>query len=267
MKVLFAITTANQIEYTIKIFDSLTKCKLDNIDVVVFDDASNDGTVKWCEDKDIQVVSKKEPKGLTHSWNLAYKKFKKENYTHLILSNNDLVIPENAIANILKLNEKYAIVGPLSTEKGVGHQPLQNIKNYYDFEWDEYDFKNTKKIQDYITENNSEKTNLQVSYINGFFFSLSRKIIDYELPDGNIFDSTNINVGNESELCDRVKDNIAITLEAYIFHFKGISFKDINFDQQHFTHNIYRDLNWREAEKLKKSFFKRLLYKIKHRYK
>ena len=267
MKILFAITTANQLDYTVKIIDSLNNCGINNTDIVIFDDASNDGTVVWCHKNKIEIITKEEPKGLTHSWNLAYKKFKSENYDHLILSNNDLIIPKNAIENLIEVNNKYTIAGPLSTLKGVGHQPLQDVRNYYNFEIDEYDFKNTQDIQNHLIQNPLEKKNEHVDFINGFVFSMNRTIIEYELPDGNLFDPSNINVGNESELCERVKPLIGIALNAYIFHFKGVSFKDINFDKQPFTHNVYRDLNLHEAEQFKKNPLRKLLFKLKRKFK
>ncbi|PCJ01425.1 MAG: hypothetical protein COB15_00440 [Flavobacteriales bacterium] len=267
MKILFAITTANQLSYTIKIIQSIRVHKNKNIDVVIFDDASNDGTQEWCKKNNLEIITKKTPEGLTHSWNLAYKKFKNEDYSHLILSNNDLIIPVNAIENLIEANNKFVIAGPLSTKKGVGHQPLQNVKLYYDINSDEYEYKNTSAIQNVISEDTSSKKSKQVDFINGFIFSMDRRIIDYERSDGNIFDPKNINVGNESELCERVKPNIGIALKAYIFHFKGVSFKDINFDNQPFTHNVYRDLNWQEAEQLKKNPLKKLLFKLKRKFK
>lgn len=269
MKVLLAITTANQLEYTIKIISSLSNSKPDYVDVVIFDDASSDGTIEWCKENNIEIVSKPESKGLTHSWNLAYKKFKDDGYNHLILSNNDLIIPKNSIENLINLNKTYTIVGPLSTKKGVGDQPLQNVREYYNFSTDEYNYTNTLEVQEHINSANLNPSFKVSQLLNGFIFSLNRTIISYELNDGNIFDPKNINVGNETELCNRVSENetLAIALNAYIFHFKGVSFQDINFDNQSIEFNIYRDLNWQEAQLLKKSPIKRFLFKLKRKFK
>jgi GT2 family glycosyltransferase len=267
MKVLFAITTANQLDYTIKIIESLNKCNLNFIEVIIFDDASNDGTVDWCNKNNIQIVTKITSKGLTHSWNLAYKKFKSGDYTHLILANNDLIIPSGAIEKLIISNDSFVIVGPLSTKKGVGHQPLQDVKAYYDVKLDEYNFKNTQDVQNEILKHQLEQNFKQVDFVNGFIFSMNRKIIDFEISDGNLFEPKNINVGNESELCERVKPNIGIVLNSYIFHFKGVSFQDFNFDKQDIAYNIYRDLKWQEAKQLKKSVIRRLFFKLKRRIK
>jgi GT2 family glycosyltransferase len=269
MKVLLAITTANQLHYTKLMINSFPKTHLNSISLCVFDDASTDGTVEWCKENNIEVVTKHEPMGLTHSWNLAYKKFKTEKFDHLILSNNDVIIPDEALDELLSINKKNTIVGPLSTKIGVGHQPLQDLRNYYSFDLDEYDYLNTNKIQQEINKTSNTEKEKIVSYINGFIFFLNKDILMFELSDGNLFDSKNINVGNESELCERVnkKYPIAIALKSYIFHFKGVSFKDINFDNQTIDHNIYRNLNWKEAQELNKNPFKKLIFKIKRRLK
>ena len=48
-KILLAITTYNQSEYTKLCFDSLKNLE-DDIDVLVIDDCSTDNTVKLCEE-------------------------------------------------------------------------------------------------------------------------------------------------------------------------------------------------------------------------
>ena len=249
-------------EYTIRVIDSLKHCQLKNVEVVIFDDASEDGTVQWCQKNDIEIHTKDKSKGLTHSWNEAYKKFKYENYTHLVLANNDIIVPKNSIDNLVKTNKQFIISGPLSTEKGVGHQPLQNVRIYHEFEYDEYNFENTQFIQDRVSPINDC---IKVDYINGFVFSMNRRIIDFELDDGNLFNPKNINVGNESELCQRVGNNIGIALDSYIFHFKGISFENITSKSLSIEDNIYRELNWKEAQKMKKNWLFRMFFLIRRK--
>ncbi|MCO6500005.1 MAG: glycosyltransferase [Vicingus serpentipes] len=266
-RALLAFTTANQLEYNIKGINSIMANKPDYIDVVIYDDASNDGTVDWCKDNDIPIVTKEKAKGLTHSWNLAYQKFKKDGYKYLMFSNSDIVVPKDALEAVIELNKKYIIVSPLSTRKGVGHQPQQDIRNYYNPSFDEYDFTNTDKIQEFINEHKLDPDYKKVDYINGFFFSVNRDIIQYEYSEHELFHPGNHNVGNEHELCERVTEPIAIVLNAYIFHFKGISLEVTNLDNQSYEYNIYRDLNWQQAEKIKSSAWRKLWFKIKYKLK
>lgn len=263
-RTLLAFTTANQLEYNVKGIRSILENKSENIDLVVFDDASNDGTVEWCKDNNIPIVTKDKALGLTHSWNLAYQKFKHENYKHLIFANSDIIVPKGALEKLLEQNQKYIIVSPLSTLKGVGHQPLQDVKKYYTLNKDEYDYLNTQAIQDQIDNSDSELTK-EVDYINGFFFSVNRDVINYEYSKDQLFDPNTINVGNEDDLCKRVKQPIAIVLNSYIFHFKGVSLEVTNMDQQSYDLNIYRNLNWQQAEELKNNPTKKLLFKVKYK--
>ena len=103
--------------------------------------------------------------------------------------------------------------------------------------------------------------------INGFFFSVNRDVIKYEYSDTELFNPKTINVGNEDDLCKRVKQPIAIVLNSYIFHFKGVSMEVTNMDSQSYDLNIYRNLNWQEAEALKNSPLKKMWFKINHRVK
>ncbi|MDF1672246.1 MAG: class I SAM-dependent methyltransferase [Vicingaceae bacterium] len=266
-RTLLAFTTANQLEYNIKGLKSIFENKPDYIDVVVYDDASIDGTIEWCRDNNIPIITKEKALGLTHSWNLAYKKFKSENYKFLMFSNSDIIVPKKSLEAILHQNENYIIVSPLSTKKGVGHQPKQDVRNFYDLPFDEYNYLNTEKVQEYINQNQVSQKSKEVDYINGFFFSVNRDIIEYEYSDNELFYPGNQNVGNEHELCQRVKKSIAIVTNSYIYHFKGVSLEVTNLDNQSYEYNIYRDLNWQQAEKIKKSKWRKFWFKVKYKLK
>lgn len=265
-KTLLAFTTANQLEYNIRGVRSIIENKPDYVDLVVFDDASNDGTVEWCKDNAISIVTKEQSKGLTNSWNLAYAKFKQENYKHLIFANNDIIVPKNAIHQLISQNDEYAIVSALSTKKGVGHQKLQDIRKYYDFDFDEYDYTNTQIVQNFIDNASLPEKIKDIEYINGFFFSINRSIIAYEYSENQLFNPKSVNVGNEDELCQKVKEPIGVVLNSYIFHFKGVSLEIYNPDNLSFDYNIYRDFNWQKVNELKNSTLKNRWFKIKNRF-
>jgi len=264
-RTLLAFTTANQLEYNIKGIKSILTNKPEYVDLIVFDDASNDGTVEWCRDNNLTIVTKITAKGLTHSWNLAYQLFKEEGYKHLIFSNSDIIVPKRALEHLLSQNEKFIIVSPLSTKKGVGHQPLQDVKTYHQFNEDEYNYENTQIIQDRIHQSHSTDVAREINYINGFFFAVNREIINYEYSKTELFNPKNHNVGNEDELCKKVTQPIAIVTNSYVFHFKGVSIEVTNMDNQNYDLNIYRNLNWQDADKLKNSLLRKLWFKIRYK--
>lgn len=262
-KTLLAITAANQWEYTEACLLSLQTCDLADIDVVVFDDASKDNTPGHCSEMGITCITKPKPLGLTDSWNRAYAHYKAGNYENLIISNNDILVPRGALDALINGLNDYCIVGPLSTEKGVGHQPEQYVGKHHTLATNPAEPDNFQLIQD---ELNPGTATSQLNYVNGFCFAMNRDIVNYELPDGNLFDPKHINVGNEDELCGRVKPSIGVALGSFIFHFKGVSFPG-SINEQDINTNIYRDLTWDKAEALSNSSMKRIVHNLKLRLK
>ena len=126
------MTTANQLEFTKKAFESLKKTKeYPSMDIFLIDDASDDDTVNYCLENNMNHITKDYPRGLIDSWNIAYQQFKKGNYDYIIYANNDILVPSGAVQNILDMAKSHVVVGALSTLKGVGHQPLQALENNY----------------------------------------------------------------------------------------------------------------------------------------
>lgn len=270
-RTLLVFTTANQIYYNIKGIQSVLENKPENSDLLVVDDASNDGTVEWCLENNIKIITKETPKGVTNSWNTGYLKFKKENYDNVFFLNSDILVPQNALQNMINHLKTYNVITPLTTLKGAGHQPLQDVKKYYNFETDEYIPENVYQIQKTIGK--ESKSPVQLDYVNGFFFGVNRNVIACEYKKDILFNSDQINVGSENSFCERVNqvytDKIALDLGSFVFHYKGVSLQVTNLDDQDYQYNIYRDLTWKEANELSKSKIKKslfiLLYKLKNR--
>ncbi|MBI4945019.1 MAG: glycosyltransferase family 2 protein [Bacteroidetes bacterium] len=259
-RTLLVITTANQVEYTKWAVESIRNCALQNVDLLVVDDCSIDGTVQYCNEQKIPVYTKTKPLGLTNSWNVGYKYFKENNYQNLILANNDILVPQGAIENLLECLEKDILVGVMSSLKGVTFDPIQALKSNHTISIDDENPDNYQKIQDHLNNLKSESKTKIEKTINGFFFGLNRSVSKYELPDGNLFDPLNINVGNESELCERIKEEKVFCLLSFVFHYKGISFGDHKIDK---NYDYGRNLTWADAKMLKKSILKQYWYRFK----
>lgn len=260
MKTLLAITTANQWEYTDTCLLTL-KDAPDDVVVRVYDDASIDGTPDKVRSAGFECISKPSSVGLTDSWNKAYHDFRDGGFEALILSNNDVLYPKGSIDALLEGLKTHVIVGPTSTTKGVGHQPEQAISKHHELPMDETDPEQFESIQQAIADSHEVK---DLPYVNGFCFAMNRRIIDHERTDGNLFDPSNVNVGNEDELCRRVSDGIGTVTNSFIFHFKGMSFQG-KLHEQDIHSNIYRDLTWEESAKLENSAARKLLFKLKKR--
>ncbi len=233
MKVLFAITTFGESHYTKLCLDSISLINEIEFDLLIIDDCSKDDTIKICNNYHVDIITKDTPKGLTDSWNIAYKYFKKNNYDLLILSNNDILTSENSINELVKCSNFAPIICPLSTDKGVGNRNWQSIHNYYSF---------TKKfvnkpnnfnlVQNEIIRLNNFRYEflrpVRMKKFSGFFFLMNKKIIEFEFDNNLLFNPSNINVGNEDELNDRliIKGEYSLLCKtSFVYHFKGISFK------------------------------------------
>lgn len=221
-KVLIAVTTYNQLEMTKKCLSYLEKL---GHDILVIDDCSTDGTPSKLFNrygvKAFDLYPKDERKGLTDSWNIAYDIFKDSDFTHLILMNNDVLIPKGAIENMLS---DYPLVVPRTNPKGAGYackgQAIEgSVLNY---EADAENPDNMQKIQDFMGFTGIYFN--KASCWTGFCMCFSRKIIEYEREDGNLFDHSRINVGNDDDLASRVPCQIA--LGSFVYHFKGKSFNN-----------------------------------------
>ena len=240
-KTLLVITTYNQSEYTKNCFESL-KLLTDDVDVVIIDDCSTDNTIDLCNEYGYEVITKDEGKGLTHSWNLGYDKFKKEGYQYFILANNDILIPSSAISELENTFEKwpFSLIVPLSTSLGVGHNQQQSIEKYYEgIAPDCNQPENFQKIQDYMLSHvKKELTKANELYqmdpfrmkmFNGFFFMMNRNIINYEQTDTELFKSEFVMTKNEDTFnWDKLipnNDFSAICKSSFIFHYKGITTK------------------------------------------
>lgn len=221
MKTLIAFTTYNQIEYTKKLVNCLKEITIPNLDIIFIDDVSKDGTQKFIKELSFNIIERNQPKGLTWSWNIAYRKFKNEGYDCLILSNNDVLFTKESLLNLINATKKHSLVCPLSTQKGAGHNwknqaislHYSNLSNLAEAP------KNLIKVQSGL-----KNITVKMNKFNGFMFAMSRKIIQSEFNKDNLFNPANTNIHQEGDLQGRLKEAPALCLGSFVYHFKGVSF-------------------------------------------
>jgi len=221
MKILLAITTYNQIEYTKILINSLKEINIPNLDVMFFDDVSTDGTQKYVKDLGFTLYERNSPLGLTYGWNHAYRIFKEGNYDILILSNNDVILEQRALSNLINATINRQIICPLTTKNGAGHNAEnQNVLVHYPNIGVLVDKPgNFKRTQERL------KSGIKaMKKFNGFMFSMSRSIIQSEYDNMNLFDPSNVNIHQEGDLQKRLKELPHVCLDSFIFHYKGVSF-------------------------------------------
>jgi GT2 family glycosyltransferase len=215
------MTTYNQVHYTVKAIRSL-KAVDEKFDLVVFDDFSSDRTVPCLMDLGITVVSSDRPRGLTNSWNLAYKMFLDSRYDALIIANNDILVPRGALGELYNLLGSSQVVVPMTTQLGCGHNADQSIRIHHPYisesvvnQPEQY-----QRVQDSIRRANP----ISMKKFNGFFFLMGRNIVKSEYRPGVLFNPLMLNVGNEDDLNARLKVRPVLCRTSFLFHFKGVSF-------------------------------------------
>lgn len=245
-QLLICFTTANQWPYTKQCLLSLQAAKLRiPHQVLIVDDASEDGTPQFCEDMGYQVIRKSKPAGVTDSWNRAYRAFVEGDYEFLVIANDDVLIPCGALERLIKPLSRFDLVGPMSSDFGAGHQPAQAFQKHYRCEVDESLPENYQPIQDFIAAQDPVEDCHELPYVNGFFLAFSRRILRYEYPDGNLFRPEYVNVRNEDELCERMIGGKGVCLNSFVYHFKGRSFE---FHRHHGQLVYSRNLTWKQAQ-------------------
>jgi glycosyltransferase involved in cell wall biosynthesis len=218
-KTLICITTANQVEYTQKALQSIADARIAvPYELLVIDDASDDGTVELCQSLGVRVIPKTKAFGVTDSWNRAYREFVEGDYESLILANNDVLIPRGALEALVATLKTHILAAPMSTENGVGSQPLQAVGRYFHLPFDETNPDNVQLVQDYLNAHPLAQPVPELPFLNGFFLAMSRRIRAFELNDGNLFQGHNVNVRNEDELCARVLEPKGVSSQIKILH-------------------------------------------------
>ena len=260
-KLLFAITTYNDLEYTKICLDSLKEVKDIDLDIIIIDDYSDDDTVNWCKSNGYKVLERPKPLGLTYSWNEAYKYFKSNNYKYLVISNSDVVIPNNSLSELAKVLDKYpsSTVVPMSTKKGVGHNPVQDIGNFFpDLKGLSENPNSYQMVQDSLLSMKEKLKStkdlymidpFRMKHFNGFFFMFNRNVTNYEHKDGWIFNPKNIMTKNEDDFNWQSllpnNDNAWVCRTSFIYHFKDMScqntkLKDVGESEQDFLNERNR---------------------------
>lgn len=237
-RILFAVTTFNQADYTARCLESLAG---NECDVVVFDDCSTDHTADICSRYGVQFVRRIFPRGLTHSYNLAFRRFLRCKYDQLVVANNDVLVPAGTVEIVSSHLDHLPYVGVLTRPGDRTVFRSHNIANYHklppDVDPDNSD--HYQMVADAIRKANSSA--LRVPCLYGFFFGVSRKIERYAFAGGFLFDPRLKNTRQEYDLASRTGGG-HVCLDAFVYHHKGVStgVTDVRCEQFKETRNDLR---------------------------
>jgi hypothetical protein len=128
---LIVFTTCDQLAMTILSLQYLTlhiessSSRTTIADLLIVDDHSVDGTVEYLRKRGFAVITKDEATGLTDSWNIGYRTAIALGYDHILFTNNDVLITSGSLELMNQALQTHAMVLPITTDKGAGHNPLQ----------------------------------------------------------------------------------------------------------------------------------------------
>eukprot|EP01031_Cornospumella_fuschlensis_P034176 gene34176-41370_t len=242
-RTLIVYTTCNQLQVTLRTLPAL-HVPAELADLVVVDDHSADGTPQALQRRGYAVVAKPRAEGLTDSWNVGYRLAVALGYAHVLFINNDVLVPPHALRLLHWSLAQHALVTPMTTERGAGHNPAQSLsrllelpaalRSYAD------DPRNARALQSLLLA----KFNLNLQArpnetcaaqpsqhqgrpkFNGFCFGVNlRRIAPAAFArDALLFDPAQRIVGQEDSLVARMASQSLAPMVlpcAFLFHFKA----------------------------------------------
>ncbi len=222
------IPTYNNQSFLKTAIDSIlsnTKLKLE---IIIIDDGSESNELKEYFKTDRAFRFLKIFKIICNEKNIGYLKSVNKGISfcsaqYILLINNDVFVPPQAIENMLKSlieNPNFGAVGPYSNFAF----PNQCLKlEYTDPLTNPYDlFKKLKKL------GNIEPPYQEIAYLSGFCLMLRKDVIDIVSIDGKLFDEIyEYGYFEDSDLCLRIRGlgyKLIIIRNSYIHHYGSKTF-------------------------------------------
>jgi len=134
------ICNFNKVDYLKGCLESLYKSNFENLsyDVIVVDNASNDGSSKFVKDNypQIKLLQNRTNKGGSGGFDRGIKYAIQEMYKYVVLLDNDILLEEDTILNLfkyIKTNPKVGVVGSKICTMD-NRNILQEMGSFIDFE-------------------------------------------------------------------------------------------------------------------------------------
>lgn len=217
MKTSIIILTYNKLEFTKQCIESIREYTLaDTYELIIIDNCSNDGTIKWLkEQSDIKVIFNKENLGFPKGCNQGIEISTGDN---ILLLNNDVIVTENWLSNLttaLYSQEDVGAVGPITNSAAY----YTAISTSYNTLAEMHDFART------INQISQEKWEERLKLI-GFCMLIKREAIDKigfldeRFTPGNFEDD---------DYSIRLRKNgykLLLCRDTFIHHYGSVSWRD-----------------------------------------
>ena len=219
------ILTYNKMDYTKKCIESIRKfTEREKHEIIVIDNASNDGTLEWLEmQKDIIVVANKEnlgfPKGCNQGIEIA-------TGNEILLLNNDVIVTYNWLKKLreaLYSSEEVGAVGP--------------VTNYCsNFQSVPINYKSEEDMQIFARKYNKENNNNREYRLKlvGYCMLIKKEVIDKIGFLDERFTPGNFEDDDYSFRIIKKGYKLLVCYDTFIHHFGSVSFKE----DKSFFHNL-----------------------------
>ena len=210
----------------------------DDFDVLLIDDhADKYDQNQLAESWGVQVYrwgnGSESPRGVTHSWNLAWMYAVENEYENLIICNNDLLVPEGSISKLTGAlaSGAWDWIVPIVSKRG-SFYPKQNLKKMYGEDvqdWTDHPLHFSEVARGFDREHDGHQPVIPVRQLNGYAMAFSvnsMKKYQFAPDELLLFNPKHVNIGNEDDLVKRISSaggRTGVHSTAFFFHFKGFT--------------------------------------------
>jgi hypothetical protein len=202
----------------------------DNFDVILVDDHSIFDVPRIAEMWGVDVLrwgdTTDGPKGLTNTWNLAWRHALLHKYEYLIIANNDLLVPDGTISKLTDtLHAGWDVLIPTVSARGSTYPRHSLDEKYKDVKaWSDQPL-HYQRVADTLSANYRSSIS-RIAKINGYMMAFKVKsLIQFQFNgnSGQLFDPKFRNTRNEDDLFRRINGslNTGVHDTAFVFHHKG----------------------------------------------
>ncbi|MEC0171901.1 glycosyltransferase [Paenibacillus graminis] len=237
MKTSIIILTYNKLEYTVQCIESIRKyTKNESYEIIVVDNNSEDGTVKWLQEQnDIITILNKENLGFPGGCNAG---IKLASGSEILLLNNDTIVTRNWLSNMLKALYSEESIGAVGCTTNNCSYRQQIPVSYSSIE----------SMHDFAKEHNHSNAkfwNERLKLV-GFCMLIKKKVVEeIGLLDERFFPG-NYEDDDYSLRIRKAGYKLLLCKDTFIHHFGSVSFSD--------DINKFQDLMSSNAKKYEKKW-------------
>lgn len=231
------ILTYNQLNYTKLCIESIRKfTQMESYEIIIVDNNSTDGSVKWLENQDdLKVIYNKENKGFPAGCNQGIKMSKGDN---IVLLNNDTIVTPNWLNNLEKALYSSTDVGAVGSVSNSCSNGQQIVVGYGDI----------NQLINFTLEfnkSNSSEWEYRIKLI-GYCYMVKKEVLDKVGLLDEIFTPGNYEDDDISLRIISEGYKLILCKDTFIHHFGSVSFANegAKFSEVFFKNKIKIEEKW-----------------------